>query len=237
MEKVALGTRVNRLGIPRVSVAEGSKCRVVLLDENPRMKHVAYDETIRRSVEVDQDMCIRYGLRPSPTFYYLVAKLNTDLQGRVIGDRFTVEYLQLSETQNNEFADAIDEQGIPNSLMLTKLKKTDQNGRDLSTIKVTLSKQDPLAEDANLAAKVNAVRNNTELIENSWKLIDAVTTITKDNYLKLKGISEASTEGMKQPEAIQANDSAPKSLPGNDFAQVNDFDPTGGNEFNEGFDK
>lgn len=237
MEQVALGTRVNRLGISRVSVAEGSKCRVVLLDMNPCMKHVAFDDEVRRSVEVDQDMCIKYGLRPSPTFYYLVAKLNTDLAGRVIGDRFTIEYLQMSENQNNEFADAIQEQGIPKSLLLTKLKKMDDKGRDMSTIKTTPSNYDPLKEDSQLAAKIEAVRNNKELIENTWKLIDAATTISKSTYFKLKGIEVTEPEAPTklQIESTTIADSAPKSLPGDDFSEVNDFGGT--DEFTEGFDK
>lgn len=224
MEKVLLGSRVNRLGISRVSVAEGSKCRVVLLDRDPRMKHVSYDEELKRSVEVDQDMCIQYGLRPYPTFYYLIAKLNTDLQGRVIGDQFTVEYLQLSENLNNELADAIQEQGIPKSLSLTKVKKTGEGGRDFSYIKVTPSANDPLAENQSLATKITDLRNNSEFLESCWKMIDAATTISKEKYLELKGLenNQSKPESAKKPE-ITFESSAPKEIPGDDFSAVNDF--------------
>ena len=43
--------------------------RAVLLDPNPRFTYIAYDETIRKRVKVNQDMVIKYGLSPIPTIF------------------------------------------------------------------------------------------------------------------------------------------------------------------------
>lgn len=243
MEKVKIGTKVNRLGIQRVQCAEGAKCRVVFIEQDPCVKHVAYDDKVGRSVEVDQDMCLKYGLRPFPTFYYLVAKLNTDLNGEVIGDKFTVEYLQLSENLNNKLANQIQEQGVPKSLALTKVKKT-ADGKDFSYIEVTPSALDPLADNENLAKKIKDIQKNKEFIDTCWQMIDATTTITKEQYLellkdpKVKEQRQTANNSQKQQRQIESKDdgysSEPKNVPGDDFSKVNDFD-VNDSDFNEGF--
>jgi hypothetical protein len=232
MEKVALGTKVNRLGIQRLSCAVGATCRAILLDKEACMKHVAYDESIGRTVEVDQDMVLKLGLRPYPTFYYLVAKLNTDLNGNVVGDQFTVEYIQLSENLNNEFADALREfRGVPASLALTKVKKVGDNGKDFSHIKVTASNLDPLEDNPKLAEKINQLRADGNFIDQCWKMIDATTSITKEKYFELLA-AKGNEKQQGQSQLSAQVSSAPKSLPGNDFAETNDFDAE---EFKNGF--
>lgn len=240
MEKVTIGTKVNRLGIPRLSVGEGSTCRAILLDPDPRMKHIAYDEARKRRVEVDQDMCIRFGLRPSPTFFYLVAKLNTDLNGNVIGDKFTVEYLQLSENLNNEFSDQILEQGVPKSLQLTKVKKS-ANGKDYSYIKVVPS-QRGFEDNKSLWSNIRAVQEKEGFIDTCWAMIDADTSLTKQQYLEL--LSSENTQGQQETKQIANTQHAPRqiaqkpaespmpSVP-EDFAKTNDF--ADNDDFSGGF--
>lgn len=237
MEQVQLGTKVNRLGIQRISCAENQTCRCILIDSNPCMKHVAYDESVKRSVEVDQEMVLKYGLRPSPTFYYLVAKLNTDLNGNVVGDKFTVEYIQLSENLNNEFADALREfGGVPASLAITKVKKMGEGGKDYSYIKVTASNYDPTLDDSKLAEKIKALKENTTFIQQCWKMIDATTTISKQQYLemlvKAKDTPSVPASPSKELPSQPSYSSAPKNIPGNDFAETNDFDS---DEFSKSF--
>lgn len=235
MERVQIGTKVHRLGIQRLSVGEGSKCRAVLLDPNPCMKHIAYDEVRQRRVEVNQDMCIKYGLRPSPTFFYLVAKLNTDLNGNIIGDQFTVEYLQLSETLNNEFSDQVMEQGVPKSLSLTKVKKT-ANGKDFSYIKVTPSGVD-ITDNKSLSSKINELRNNAQFIEKCWQMIDSVTSMTGEAYVKLlesEGTQPKAFEAPKERAALPQENPMPQ-VP-ESFTSQNDFASEGfDDDFNSGF--
>lgn len=224
MQQVKIGTRVKPLGIQRLSVGEGAKCRAVLLDPNPRMKYIAYDETHKRRVEVDQDMVIKYGLRPQATFYYLVVKLNTDLNGNIIGDQFTVEYLQLSENLNNEFSDQIMEQGIPNSLSLQKVKKT-ANGRDFSYIKTTPSQ---VKIDGTLLQKVEELRNNNKFVDQCWSMIDASTSITKEQYEQLLLTEQhqdqpAQIAPPQQTQLPPAQPSSPMPQSPDNFAAQNDF--------------
>lgn len=206
MEKVSIGTKVSRLGIPRLSVGEGFTCRAILIDQDPRMKHIAYDNARKCRVEVDQDMCIRFKLRPAPTFFYLVAKLNTDLNGNVIGDKFTVEYLQLSENLNNEFSDNILEQGIPKSLQLTKVKKSGEGGKDYSYVKVVPS-QRGFEDNVSLWEKINQLRNNEDFINAAWAMIDADTSLNKQQYIELvsQGGDSQQAQGTRQLENRQAN--------------------------------
>lgn len=226
MQQVQIGTRVKPLGIQRLSVGEGAKCRAVLLDPNPRMKYIAYDEAYKRRVEVDQDMVIKYGLRPQATFYYLVAKLNTDLNGQVIGDQFTVEYLQLSENLNNELSDQIMEQGIPQSLSLQKVKKS-ANGRDFSYIKTTPSQ---MKIDGTLLQKVEELRNNQQFIDQCWSMIDASTSITKEQYEQLLLNQPAQQPApaqiaapAQQTRQLPPAQSSPMPQAPENFAQQNDF--------------
>lgn len=208
MKKVKIGTRVNRLGINRLQVGEGCICRALLLDPDPQVKYIAYDEARKRRVEVDQDMCIKYGLRPMTTFYYLVAKLNTDQQGHVIGDKFVVEYLQLSENLNNELADLIEEQGMPKSFQLTKVKKVGEGGRDYSYVKPIPSQKD-FNENKSLWAKINELRNNSEFIAKAWQMIDMDTSMTKTQYLELLASENGQGQQALPPQQQQ------RQLPGN----------------------
>lgn len=248
MEKVTIGTKVNRLGISRLSVGEGQTCRAILIDHDPRMKHIAYDDIHKRRVEVDQDMCIKYGLRPSPTFFYLVAKLNTDLSGNVIGDRFTIEYLQLSENLNNELSDQILEQGIPKSLQMTKIKKS-VNGKDYSYIKVVPS-QRGFEDNKDLWDKINKFCNDENAVNACWAMIDSGTSLTKEQYIALLASEKEGNQNAQgeQNQIAGPQGQAPKQIAAKsdqstsasvmpavpeNFANDNDFG--GGDEFNDGF--
>jgi hypothetical protein len=241
MQQVPIGTRVSRLGIQRLSVGEGAKCRAILLDPNPRVKYIAYDENLRRRVEVDEEMCIKYALRPSTTFFYLVAKLNTDLNGNVIGDKFTVEYLQLSENLNNDLSDLIAEQGTPKSFSLTKVKKTGEGGKDFSYIKVTPSQQG-FEDNKSLHQNLDKLRETPNFIETCWAMIDADTSLNREQYEKLLANPQgapAIAAPQARPQQQLPGAQAPKNPVGSampqapaDFAQQNDF----GGGFGDGDD-
>lgn len=252
MQQVPIGTRVKPLGIQRLSCAEGSKCRAVLLDPNPQVKYIAYDEERKRRVEVTQDLLIKYGLRAQTTFFYLVAKLNTDLNGEVHGDQFTVEYLQLSENLNNQFSDAITEMGEFKSIALEKVKKT-ANGKDFSYVQAKPSNRFDPASIPSLQQKLTELRNKQGFIASCWQLIDATTSITADAYEKLltdekKGNQPAlPTNGGHQlpaqetrnlPAGGQAGSPMPQA-PASAFPESNDFgagDDFGGGDGFEGSD-
>lgn len=233
MQKVQLGTKVRPLGINRTNVADGYKCRAVLVDLNPRVKYIAWDPKLKKRIEVDQDFIIKYNLRPMTQFYYLIAKLNTDMNGQVVGDQFVVEYLQLSENVNNEFSDSIEEFGNFSSLLLTKVTKKGDNGKDFSYIKVTPSS---LQISPEIQSKVLELRNNTQALESMWNLIDRATSITAEEYenLLLDGNSEAPAALPSPKEKVRAQIENKSPMPENDGSFTNqDFFPQG-DDFQDG---
>lgn len=232
MEKVAIGTRVRPLGIQRLNVADGARCRVVLLDEDPRMKYIAWDDERKKRVEVDQNLVIRYGLRPMTNFYYLVAKLNTDMNGNVVGDQFVIEYLQLSENLNNDLADAISENPNFTSFMLTKVAKKGPDGQDFSHIKVTPSSY---KIDGRLLENLNKLRAETEAIETMWSMIDRATSMTAAEYIKLRegdDTAQIAAPAAAQPKQVAAPvDRAPMPSAPENFTET--F--ASGDDFSDGF--
>lgn len=200
MKQVKIGTRVNPLGINRVVVADNAKCRAILIDPNPRMKYVAWDDSIKRRVEVDQAMVIKYGLRPMTTFYYLVAKLNTDMNGVVVDDKFVVEYLTLSESVNNDFADAVAENPKFTSLLLTKVIKKGDNGKDFSYVKPTPSTNQEISEE--IEAALDKIRNTEGAIEGMWAIVDASTSINRQQYEALKQTAIEQKEPTKEQKQV-----------------------------------
>ena len=182
MEKIKLGTRAKSLGINRTVCAAGCKSRAILLDEDPRYKYIGWDDKRKKRVELNQDLVIKYGFKPMANYYYLIARLNTDMKGNVIGDDIIVEYLQLSENLNNDFADLVMENPDFNSLVLTLVKKSGPDGKDFSYIDVKTSNYQVSEEIIN---KVNALKENSEAIESMWRLIDATTSISAEEYEKL----------------------------------------------------
>ena len=198
MQKVKLGTKVKPLGISRLNCAVGVKCRAILIDEDPRVKYMAYDERIRKNVEVDQELVVQFGLRPYTAYFYLVAKLNTDMNGRVVGDQFEIEYLQLSENLNNDFSDLVCEMGDFNSLAITKVSKKTEKG-DFSYLNVKPSTYRELPDE--VIARIEELRSNEEAIESMWAMVDYTTSITKETYLTM--IQEMSGE-QEKPKQIES---------------------------------
>jgi len=196
MEKVKLGTRVTSLGINRANVAEGMKGKGILLEKDPRFKNLAYDESVQRYVEVDQDLVIKYRLNPISKYYFLIARLNTDMKGQIIGDDFVIEYTQLSDTQYTEYLDGIEAIGgptTPSGVLLTKVSKS-VDGKDFSYVK-TLPANIPMSE--NLKKKIKEIRVNKAALESMWIMVDSNTSITVTEYekLKLEKAKEFGTEG------------------------------------------
>ena len=140
------------------------------------------------------------------------------------------------------------EQGIPKSLQLTKVKKS-ANGKDYSYIKVVPS-QRGFEDNKDLWDKINKFRNDENAVNACWAMIDADTSLTKEQYIALlasekEGNQNAQGEQRQiagpqsqAPKQIAAkSEQAPSasvmpSVPEN-FANDNDFG--GGDEFSDGF--
>ena len=187
MKEVQLGQRVKAVAIQRVNVADNVKGRAMLLDINPRVKQIAYDERVRRTVEVSQEDCIRHRLSPRPTYYLLVGRLNTDMNGTVVGSDIMVEYLQLSSSIYEKFADSVVEAGGPSrlaSILLTKIVN-----KEYGYVNPVPSAAKDFPKEA--LEKIQALRSNKELINSMWGMVDVSTSITIDQYeemLEEKGL-------------------------------------------------
>lgn len=180
MERVPLGTIVKPIGVGRANVAENVKGKAILIEKDPFHKNVAYDDKVKRSVEVDQDAVIEHGLNARGMYLFLVARLNTDMKGTVIGDDFIIEYVQLSETTYAEYADGVEAVGgKANGMMLKKVSKSVE-GRDFSYVTATAANI-PLSPG--LMEALKAVKRNKAGVEALWKMIDANTSISIEEYV------------------------------------------------------
>lgn len=186
--------------INRSNVAEGFPGRAVLLGENCVFaKAQAYDDRIKRSIEVDQEAILKYRFDKVLTYYYiLIARLNTDNRGNVVSDDVVIEYLRLSEKQWDDLTISMNEMGSFTSLLLTKVKKTGDDGRDFSYVEVKLSnyKEIPAA----VSAKVEQMVQTENFVNSIWGMVDAATTITVEMYeQKLKEYYEELAKKNGQP--------------------------------------
>lgn len=204
--QIPLGGKMESPNINRSNVAEGFPGRAVLLGENCVFaKAQAYDDRIKRSIEVDQEAILKYRFDKVLTYYYiLIARLNTDNRGNVVSDDVVIEYLRLSEKQWDDLTISMNEMGSFTSLLLTKVKKTGDDGRDFSYVEVKLSnyKEIPAA----VSAKVEQMVQTENFVNSIWGMVDAATTITVEMYeQKLKEYYEELAKKNGQPaNAMQA---------------------------------
>lgn len=214
-------------------MADGQTGRAVLIDPNPRFKYIAYDDKMRRRVEVNQDMVIKYGLSPITYYFYLIARLNTDLNGNVVGTKMVVEYLQLSESVNNEFADSIRALKGFSQIILNKVTKKGGDGKDFGYIKPIPSQEDL---DAEIVENIKKIQDEPGAVDAMWMLIDRSSSITAQEYEELKNNPQLATaQGYQQvaPPAQRQQIQAPTSAPAPSMPQVVDGF---GAEFNDGSD-
>lgn len=199
--------------INRSNVAEGFPGRAVLLGENCVFaKAQAYDDRIKRSIEVDQEAILKYRFDKVLTYYYiLIARLNTDNRGNVVSDDVVIEYLRLSEKQWDDLTISMNEMGSFTSLLLTKIKKTGDDGKDFSYVEVKLSNYKEIPQA--VFAKVEQMVQTENFVNSIWGMVDAATTITVDMYeQKLKEYYEELAKKSGQPaNAMQAP--APQPVP------------------------
>lgn len=216
MEIIKMGTKAKSAAILRSVLADGCKGRAILLSKDPAVKQIAFDNKIRRAVEVTQNDCIRLRLSPRATYYLLIARLNTDLKGVVHGSEFVIEYLQLSESVYNEFVEQVEEMGKFTSIVLNKVSKG-----EYSYIKVSPSNQYQVTDE--LKEKIRELRKNTELISAMWQMVDISTSITVAEYEKLLAESpETAQAQIAQPKTTRRMISAPVQT--QEFDEGDEFD-------------
>ena len=175
------GGRVAPLTVGRCDVAVGYTGRVVLISNKVWMKNIAWDLILKCFVEVTQEGIIKYRLSPTQYYYLLVFRLNTDIRGDVYGNDMTVEYLRLSSKQYDDLIRQVHENPAYTSFILNKEKRKNDDGKDVSYLKVSVSSA-PISPDI-----VNRVREfgaNPDRVDQLWAMVDASTSITEAQYEK-----------------------------------------------------
>lgn len=184
-QRIKLGQSVPSLSIPRTDVQPGFMARVIIL--NPDMlfaKYLIYDEKVKRSVEVTQEEAIALRMNPYTNYYMLVGRLNTDLSGRISSDEFKLEYLQMSEKVYENLRRLIEENPNFTHLVITKTKKTNDRGQDVSETKIETSSK-PISDlIPQSLVKVQELNAKPGFLESCWKMVDSSTSITMDMYRK-----------------------------------------------------
>lgn len=180
--RIPLGGRMANPTVNRSNVAEGFPGRAIMLGPDCiYAKALYYDERIKRSVEVDQEAILKYRFDKVLTYYYiLIARLNTDNRSEVVSDDIVLEYLRLSEAQYETLCTEINEVGNFSSLILTKIKKVGQDGKDFSYTEVKVSNYNRIPESAK--AKVDKMVATPNFVQNIWEMVDASTSITVEMY-------------------------------------------------------
>lgn len=204
--QIPLGGRMANPTVNRSNVAEGFPGRALMLGpECIYAKALYYDERIKRSVEVDQEAILKYRFDKVITYYYiLIARLNTDNRSEVVSDDIVLEYLRLSEGQYETLCTEINEVGNFSSLILTKIKKTGNDGKDYSYTEVKVSNYNRIPEGAK--AKVEKMVATPNFVQNIWEMVDASTSITVDMY------EQKLNEYFKE-QAAKAGQAAPQQMP------------------------
>lgn len=120
--KVNMGGRIKSVSIQRsdVPAMKGALGRAILLDPCPRACNLGWDKATKTMVYCDQESAIRYKLQPRTYYIFLLGRLNTTLQGDVVGDDIIVEYLQVSDKVYEDFIVAYNEFPSVSTIALKK---------------------------------------------------------------------------------------------------------------------
>lgn len=235
--KLTLGSKIKNSAIQRSSVADNFTARAILLGfDQIYAKQVAYDSNTKSTVEVDQEAILKYRFSRAIIYYYIpVARLNTDIYGRVVSEDFTIEYVRLTEGQYEEFARQATEMGTFVSVCLKKVAKKGANGQDFSYVDVTPSNYGANGEIPQAVfAKLEQMNATPGFSEGVWSMIDLATSISVAEYEKVlaesanathqAGVGQGSTPQTyvpappvpvaPQPQQVSAQQSvAPQSVP------------------------
>lgn len=194
--KLTLGSKIKNSAIQRSSVADNFTARAVLLGfDQIYAKQVAYDSNTKSTVEVDQEAILKYRFSRAIIYYYIpVARLNTDIYGRVVSEDFTIEYVRLTEGQYEEFARQATEMGTFVSVCLKKVAKKGANGQDFSYVDVTPSNYGANGEIPQAVfAKLEQMNATPGFSEGVWSMIDLATSISVAEYEKVLAESANAT--------------------------------------------
>lgn len=181
MQQVQLGQKVQPVGISRASISANCWGSAFLLDPNPRVKQIAFDQELSRSVEVDQEACIKLHLTPRTLYYFLIARLDTDIKGNVVSDKFIVQYIQWAPQAYTNFLDLVE---TNKNFYTLRLKRQQKNEGDQYGYLFAFPSTELKGISEILRNNITRMRKDKALIENLWSMIDSATSMPLKSYLE-----------------------------------------------------
>lgn len=175
---IQFGQSASSVSISRVDIAVGYTGYCIPLDNNTLAKNIVYVRGFG-NLELDSQSMVEFRLEPQLYYFFLVARLNCDQYGQVASDDITVEYIRMTEKQYFRFLGLRRANPNANAIMLQKEKRTNQAGKDVSSVDYTPA---TLQYSDAIRQRIQLLTAKPEVIQGLYTQVDAVTSKTVDAY-------------------------------------------------------
>lgn len=175
---IQFGQSASSVSISRVDIAVGYTGYCIPLDNNTLAKNIVYVRGFG-NLELDSQSMVEFRLEPQLYYFFLVARLNCDQYGQVASDDITVEYIRMTEKQYLRFLGLRRANPNANAIMLQKEKRTNQEGKDVSSVDYTPA---TLQYSDAIRQRIQLLTAKPEVIQGLYTQVDAVTSKTADAY-------------------------------------------------------
>lgn len=175
---IQFGQSASSVSISRVDIAVGYTGYCIPLDNNTLAKNIVYVRGFG-NLELDSQSMVEFRLEPQLYYFFLVARLNCDQYGQVASDDITVEYIRMTEKQYFRFLGLRRANPNANAIMLQKEKRTNQEGKDVSSVDYTPA---TLQYSDAIRQRIQLLTAKPEVIQGFYTQVDAVTSKTADAY-------------------------------------------------------
>lgn len=175
---IQFGQSASSVSISRVDIAVGYTGYCIPLDNNTLAKNIVYVRGFG-NLELDSQSMVEFRLEPQLYYFFLVARLNCDQYGQVASDDITVEYIRMTEKQYFRFLGLRRANPNANAIMLQKEKRTNQEGKDVSSVDYTPA---TLQYSDAIRQRIQLLTAKPEVIQSLYTQVDAVTSKTADAY-------------------------------------------------------
>lgn len=189
---IQFGQSASSVSVSRVDIAVGYTGYCIPLDNNTLAKNIVYVRGFG-NLELDSQSMVEFRLEPQLYYFFLVARLNCDQYGQVASDDITVEYIRMTEKQYFRFLGLRRANPNANAIMLQKEKRTNQEGKDVSSVDYTPA---TLQYSDAIRQRIQLLTAKPEVIQGLYTQVDAVTSKTADAYRAYRsslagGVSQA----------------------------------------------
>lgn len=175
---IQFGQSASSVSVSRVDIAVGYTGYCIPLANNTLAKNIVYVRGFG-NLELDSQSMVEFRLEPQLYYFFLVARLNCDQYGQVASDDITVEYIRMTEKQYFRFLGLRRANPNANAIMLQKEKRTNQEGKDVSSVDYTPA---TLQYSDAIRQRIQLLTAKPEVIQGLYTQVDTVTSKTADAY-------------------------------------------------------